>query len=58
MQKLAFWETLGKHCWPFLGGAYVILAKKRVVPLTPVKMRWHARRQVIASGIVEPGTSG
>lgn len=56
MQKLIFWETLGKHCWPFFGGAYVILAKKRVVPLTPVKMRWHARRQIIASGIVEPGT--
>ncbi len=56
MQKLVFWEKLGKHCWPLFGGAYVIVAKKRVVPLTPVKMRWHARRKVIASGIIEPGT--
>ena len=58
MQKLVFLETLGKHCWPVFGGAYVIVAKKRVVPLTPVKMRWSARRQLIASGIIEPGTPG
>lgn len=54
MQKLTFCERLGKYCWPFFGGVYVIVAKKRVVPLTPVKMRWSARRQLIASGIVEP----
>ncbi len=54
MQKLSFWEKLGKYCWPFFSGVYVIVAKKRVVPLTPVKMRWHARRQVITSGIIEP----
>jgi SAM-dependent methyltransferase len=56
MQKLVFWEKIGRHCWPFFGGAYVIVAKKRVVPLTPMKMRWHARRQLIASGIIESGT--
>ena len=54
MQKLLFWEKLGKYCWPFWGGVYVIVAKKRVVPLTPVKMRWHARRQLISSGLIEP----
>ncbi len=54
MRKLHFWEKLGKHCWPFFGGVYIIVAKKRVVPLTPVKMRWHARRQLITSGIIEP----
>ena len=56
MQKLLFWEKLGKYCWPFFGGVYVIVAKKRVVPLTPVKMRWHARRQLISSGLTEPST--
>jgi SAM-dependent methyltransferase len=55
MQKIIFWERLGKHCWPIFGGVYVIVAKKRVVSLTPVKMRWSARRRVISSGIVEPG---
>ena len=55
MQKIIFWERLGKHCWPIFGGVYVIVAKKRVVSLTPIKMRWRARRQVISSGIVEPG---
>ena len=56
LQKLVFVESIGKHCWPFFGGVYVILAKKRVVPLTPMKMRWRARRQLIASGLVEPGS--
>jgi SAM-dependent methyltransferase len=54
MQRLSFLEKLGKYCWPVFGGAYVIVAKKRVIPLTPVKMRWRARRQVITSGIIEP----
>ncbi|NKB36718.1 MAG: methyltransferase domain-containing protein [Gammaproteobacteria bacterium] len=57
MDRIFFLESFGKHCWPFLGGAYVILAKKRVVPLTPMKMRWHARWKIIASGLVEPGAS-
>jgi SAM-dependent methyltransferase len=54
MQRLSFLEKLGKYCWPVFGGVYVIVAKKRVVPLTPIKMRWHARRQLISSGLVEP----
>ena len=53
-QKLGFMEKLGKYIWPYLGGIYLIVAKKRVVPLTPVKMRWHERRRLITSGVVEP----
>ncbi len=49
-------ERLGKYCWPFLGGLFVIVGKKRVVPLNPVKMQWHSRRQLIGSGIAEPTT--
>ncbi len=54
MQKLRFLENLGKYCWPYFGGAYIIVAKKRVIPLTPTKMRWSARRRMIASGVAEP----
>ncbi len=54
MQKLNFLEYLGKYCWPFFGGAYLIVAKKRVVPLTPTKLNWSSRRKVIAAGIAEP----
>ena len=30
-----------EKCWPFFGGAYTLLAVKRVVPLTPIRAKWH-----------------
>lgn len=54
LARLAILEQFGRHAWPFLGGAYVLVAKKRVIPLTSSRMRWRARRGVIASGLAEP----
>ena len=54
MKHLEFMEKLGRYAWSFLGGAYILVAKNRVIPLTPIKMSWQARRQMITSGIVEP----
>lgn len=51
LQKLEFMEQLGRYCWPWLGAIYILVAKKRVVPLTPVKLQWRVRRQMIASGV-------
>ncbi len=47
MRRLGFLERLGKRWWPFLGGAYVMVAKKRVVTLTPIKPRWRPRRRLV-----------
>ncbi|MEM7026642.1 MAG: class I SAM-dependent methyltransferase [Pseudomonadota bacterium] len=49
-------ERLGAYCWPFLGGIYVIVGKKRVVPLTPIKMQWKTKKKIIGSGVAEPTT--
>ena len=57
MQRLAFVEKFGKWFGPIFCGSYVILAKKRVISLTPVKTTWHKRRKLIASGVLEPGTT-
>ncbi len=46
MRRLAFLERWGERWWPFLGGAYVLVARKRVISLTPVKPRWRPRRLV------------
>jgi len=54
IQKLDFMEKLGSYCWPIFGGVYVIVAKKQVIPLTPVKLIWHKRRSMIESGLVKP----
>jgi SAM-dependent methyltransferase len=56
MAKIEFLENLGKYCWPILSGVFILVAKKRVIPLTPVKHQWLNRRKSITSGIAEPTT--
>jgi SAM-dependent methyltransferase len=54
--KLAFLELVGRACWPWFGNVYVVVAKKRVAAVTPLKLSWQTRRQLIASGVAEPST--
>lgn len=54
LTRLAFMEKLGRWCWPWLGAVYMIVAKKHVAPLTPVRELWRHRRRLIASGVAEP----
>jgi SAM-dependent methyltransferase len=37
------WHTFAKSYLPALGSVYVIVAKKRVLPLTPIKPKWQIR---------------
>jgi len=37
------WHTFAKNYLPALGSVYVIVAKKRVLPLTPIKPKWQIR---------------
>ncbi len=39
-QRLKFLEWLGKKCFSPFGGVYFLLARAKVVPLTPIKLRW------------------
>jgi SAM-dependent methyltransferase len=39
-RKMYFLEKWGEVCWPFLGGAYILLAVKRVVSFTPIRPRF------------------
>ena len=38
----AFMDKLGERCCAILGGVYFIVAKKRVVGMTPIKPNWKA----------------
>ena len=51
MDKLTFMESLGRRWCPILGGAYILVAKKRVVTLTPIKPRWRTRRRFIEADV-------
>ena len=43
MKRWLFLEKLGKLCWPYLGAAYIMLARKRRIPVTPVKINWREK---------------
>jgi len=47
MSKLHFMEKLGAKLWPRLSGAYVLMAKKRVATMTPIRPRWNSRRKLM-----------
>lgn len=49
--RLALLETVGQRYLRPLGGGYVLLAKKRVSTLTPIRPRWFARRPLSNEGI-------
>ena len=38
--KFHFLETIGSKWCPVLGGAYILLARAKVIPLTPIKLKW------------------
>lgn len=39
-EKMHLLERIGGMIAPSLGGVYILLARAKVVPLTPIKMRW------------------
>lgn len=53
MKRLRFMEALGSRAWPNMGGAYLLLAKKRVATLTPIKPRWAVPRRLVAVSMPE-----
>lgn len=38
--KLRILETIGSWCFPKAGGISIIVARAKVIPLTPIKMKW------------------
>jgi hypothetical protein len=53
IKRLAFLEKLGNYAFPWFGATYLIVAKKRLLPLTPTKTLWHTRRRLIAASFTE-----
>lgn len=47
MTRLAWLERLGGRWWPYLGGVYIIVARKEVVAMTPIRPRWRPRRSLM-----------
>ncbi|GAB4299450.1 MAG: methyltransferase domain-containing protein [Thiohalomonadaceae bacterium] len=54
LQRLQFLERWGGRWWPVFGGAYLLVAKKRVATLTPIRPRWRPRRALVSAGLAGP----
>lgn len=61
LERLRFLEYWGERWWPFMGGVYMLVGRKKVSTLTPIKPRWRPRRSLV-SGLADPasrsGSSG
>ncbi|HEY9149047.1 MAG TPA: methyltransferase domain-containing protein [Gammaproteobacteria bacterium] len=54
MRSLGRMERFAERFWSPLGGGYILVAKKRVATLTPIKPRWRSRRRLLPVGAAEP----
>ena len=50
VKKLGFLEKIGQRLWPKMGAGYVLVARKRVETLTPIRPRWRSQKQVVTNG--------
>ena len=57
MHRLHFLDKMGDRWWPMMAGAYLVVAKKRVVGVTPLPLSWKTKRAV-ASGMTQPAARG
>ncbi|WP_462165526.1 class I SAM-dependent methyltransferase [Pseudoalteromonas sp. GB43] len=45
LSRFAAWRSFGQQYLKPMGSVYMLVARKRVIPLTPIKPKWHARPQ-------------
>lgn len=56
-RKLKFLEWIGKKCYKPFGGVYILQAKAKVVPLTPIRLHWTQDLSGVFSAKTLPGPS-
>ena len=54
LKRLDFLDKVGSRMPVYFSGAYLLVARKRVTTLTPVRPRWRPRRRLVAVGLVGP----
>jgi SAM-dependent methyltransferase len=54
LRHLEWLEKMGRWCYPYWGGGYVLLAKKRIITLTPIRPVFNKQEKVVVTGVVEP----
>ena len=57
MHRLHFLDKMGDRWWPMMAAVYLIVAKKRVLGVTPLPLAWKTKR-IAGRGAVEPAARG
>ena len=52
--KLLFLEGMGQLCWPFCGAVNMIMVKKRLHALTPIRLRDYTKPVEVEGRVVKP----
>lgn len=52
--RLLFLEGMGQLCWPFCGAVSMIMVKKRVHALTPIRLRSYTSQVEVVGQVVKP----
>ncbi|MEE8482148.1 MAG: methyltransferase domain-containing protein [Acidiferrobacterales bacterium] len=58
LDRSYFLDKIGDRWWPMMGAVYVLVARKRVEGMTPIKPRWKLRVIPNGNGVTEPATRG
>jgi len=51
-------DKMGDRWWPMMGAVYILVAKKRVEGMTPIRPRWKLRAVTNNNGATEAATRG
>lgn len=54
LRRLDALFRLGNMTAPVLSGAYLMVARKRITTMTPIKTRWKPGRRLVGVGLAEP----
>lgn len=53
MERLSFLDKMGDRWWPLMAGVYLVVAKKRVAGMTPLRVEWK-REKVVGRFVASP----
>lgn len=53
MERAHFLDRAGDRWWPMMAAAYLVVAKKRVVAMTPLRLKWK-KEPAVSSAATEP----
>jgi len=54
-EKLSVLENFGSKCLPLFGGVYILAARAKVVPLTPIRWKWKQKLSSVSIASSLPG---